>query len=85
MLQNSLYFLKVILFVVLEFIKSAYKSGVFLYSKGGYVLGFYTDPKDETGELESVSPSRLFNDQRDEYSRIESASELVKESLKKGI
>jgi len=55
------------------------------YSKGGYVLGFYTDPKDETGELESVSPSRLFNDQRDEYSRIESASELVKESLKKGI
>ncbi len=55
------------------------------YSKGGYVLGFYTDPKDESGELESVSPSRLFNDQRDEYSRIESASELVKESLKKGI
>ena len=55
------------------------------YSKGGYVLGFYTDPNDETGELESVSPSRLFNDQRDEYSRIESASELVKESLKKGI
>ena len=66
--------------MVLEFIKSLYKSGGFLYSKGGYVLGFYTDPDDKKGTMDSVSPERIFGEERDDFSSLPSQSNLVKDT-----
>ena len=53
------------------------------YSKGGYVLGFYTDPTDKEGKLESVSPEKIFGDSKDKYSTLASPENLVKESTRK--
>ena len=50
------------------------------YSKGGYVLGFYSDPEDKNGELESVSPEKMFGDFKDKYGFINSADKLVSDS-----
>jgi len=50
------------------------------YSKGGYVLGFFSDPESMNGELESVSPEKLFGSVEDRFSEIESATNLVIES-----
>ena len=50
------------------------------YSKGGYVLGFFSDPESTDGELESVSPEKLFGNTHDRYSEIKSADKLVIDS-----
>ena len=52
------------------------------YSQGGYVLGFFTDPTDTEGKLESVSPKKLFGEDVDPF-KIASSEELVKSSTKK--
>ena len=53
------------------------------YSKGGYVLGFYTDPTDMEGKLESVSPEKIFGDSQDRYSTLATPENLVQGSSKK--
>ena len=53
------------------------------YSKGGYVLGFFTDPNDTEGRFESVSPEKLFGDSKDKYGTLATPENLVKESSKK--
>ena len=50
------------------------------YAKGGYVLGFFSDPNDTEGRLESVSPEKLFGDSGDKYESLASPDKLVKES-----
>ena len=52
------------------------------YSKGGYVLGFFSDPRDEEGKLESVSPEKLFGESKDKYENLTSPENLVKGSTK---
>ena len=53
------------------------------YSKGGYVLGFFSDPENKDGKLESVSPEKLFGDSKDKYSDIDSPDNLVTDSSNK--
>ena len=53
------------------------------YSKGGYVLGFFTDPEDKEGKLESVSPEKIFGGSTDQYESLATPENLVKESTKK--
>jgi ectoine hydroxylase-related dioxygenase (phytanoyl-CoA dioxygenase family) len=50
------------------------------YSKGGYVLGFFTDPYDKEGKLESVSPEKIFGDSTDKFENLTTPDKLVKES-----
>ena len=50
------------------------------YSKGGYVLGFFTDPYDKEGKLESVSPEKIFGDSADKFENLTTPDKLVKES-----
>ena len=50
------------------------------YSKGGYVLGFFTDPEDKEGRLESVSPEKIFGESKDQYESLATPENLVKES-----
>ena len=52
------------------------------YSQGGYVLGFYTDPTDTEGKLESVSPKKIFGDFDDPF-QLKTSEELVDSSSKK--
>ena len=53
------------------------------YSKGGYVLGFFTDPEDNEGRLESVSPEKIFGESKDQYESLATPENLVKESTRK--
>jgi len=53
------------------------------YSKGGYVMGFYTDPEKKDGKLESVTPEKIFSNTQDKYSALASPENLVKGSTKK--
>ena len=53
------------------------------YSKGGYVLGFFTDPQDKEGRLESVSPEKIFGESKDQYESLATPENLVKESTRK--
>ena len=53
------------------------------YTKGGYVLGFYSDPEDKNGELESVSPEKMFGNFKDKYGSINSADKLISDSSKR--
>ena len=53
------------------------------YSKGGYVLGFFTDPDDKEGRLESVSPEKIFGESKDQYESLATPENLVKESTRK--
>ena len=53
------------------------------YSKGGYVMGFYSDPNHIDGKLESVTPEKLFSDTKDKFTVLASPENLVKESTKK--
>ena len=48
------------------------------YSKGGYVLGFYTDPNDTIGAMDSVSPERIFGEEDDDFSSLPAQNDLVK-------
>ena len=52
-------------------------------SKGGYVLGFFTDPEDKEGKLESVSPEKIFGGSKDQYESLATPENLVKESTRK--
>ena len=52
------------------------------YSKGGYVLGFFTDPEDKEGRLESVSPEKIFGESKDQYESLATPENLVKESTR---
>ena len=52
------------------------------YSQGGYVLGFYTDPTDTAGKLESVSPKKMFGESNDPF-QIKTPEGLVDGSSKK--
>ena len=53
------------------------------YSKGGYVLGFFSDPEDKEGKLESVSQEKIFGESRDKYEKLATPEDLVKESTRK--
>ena len=53
------------------------------YAKGGYVLGFFTDPEDKEGRLESVSPEKIFGGSKDQYESLATPENLVKESTRK--
>ena len=53
------------------------------YSKGGHVLGFFTDPEDKEGRLESVSPEKIFGESKDQYESLATPENLVKESTRK--
>ena len=50
------------------------------YSKGGYVLGFYTDPYDTKGNMESVSPEKMFGKDEDNFSSLPPQTDLVKDT-----
>ena len=50
------------------------------YAKGGYVLGFYSDPDDDSAQHESVSPENLFSRHRDEFDALPSEEQLVSRS-----
>ena len=52
------------------------------YSKGGYVLGFYSDPYDDNAKYESVSPENMFSDSFDRFSNIPDPKDLVNKSIK---
>ena len=53
------------------------------YSKGGYVLGFYSDPHDKNAVYESVSPENMFNPEvDDDFSLLPNPEELVSKSNK---
>ena len=53
------------------------------YSKGGYVLGFYSDPHDKSASFESVSPENMFKDHvQDDFSSLPDPTELVSKSNK---
>ena len=47
------------------------------YAKGGYVLGFYSDPYDEEAKFESVSPENMFNKAKDEFDSLPTPEELI--------
>tara|TARA_B110000196_G_scaffold286472_1_gene270186 strand:- start:81 stop:968 length:888 start_codon:yes stop_codon:yes gene_type:complete len=47
------------------------------YAKGGYVLGFYSDPYDEEAQFESVSPENMFNKAKDEFDSLPNPEELI--------
>ena len=60
--------------------------GIFLHYAPSwlrYVLGFFTDPNDKEGKLESVSPEKLFGDSKDKYATLATPEKLVKESSRK--
>ena len=50
------------------------------YSKGGYVLGFYSDPYDEEAKFESVSPENMFNKAKDKFENLPNPDELIDET-----
>ena len=52
------------------------------YSKGGYVMGFYSDPNHVDGKLESVTPEKIFSDNKDKFTVLASPENLVKGSTK---
>ena len=50
------------------------------YAKGGYVLGFYSDPDDDSARHESVSPENLFSEQRGDFDVLPTEEQLVSQS-----
>ena len=50
------------------------------YSKGGYVLGFYSDPYDDEAKFESVSPENMFNKAKDKFESLPNPEELIDET-----
>ena len=53
------------------------------YAKGGYVLGFYSDPDDDSAQHESVSPENLFSQHRGDFDDLPSEDQLVSLSTSK--
>ena len=52
------------------------------YAKGGYVLGFYSNPDDDSMKYESVSPEHLFSEHIERFGAIEGAEHVVSSSMK---
>lgn len=52
------------------------------YAKGGYVLGFYSNPDDDSMKYESVSPEHLFSERIERFGAIEGAEHVVSSSMK---
>ena len=50
------------------------------YAKGGYVLGFYSDPNDDSAEHESVSPENLFSQHSGNFDVLPAEEQLVSQS-----
>ena len=50
------------------------------YAKGGYVLGFYSDPDDDSAQHESVSPENLFSHYRGDFDILPTEEQLVSQS-----
>ena len=50
------------------------------YAKGGYVLGFYSDPDDDSVQHESVSPENLFSQHRSDFDVLPTEEQLVSQS-----
>ena len=50
------------------------------YAKGGYVLGFYSDPDDHSALHESVSPENLFSQHRGDFDVLPTEEQLVSQS-----
>ena len=50
------------------------------YAKGGYVLGFYSDPDDDSTQHESVSPETLFSEHRADFDVLPTEEQLVSHS-----
>jgi len=50
------------------------------YAKGGYVLGFYSDPDDDSAQHESVSPENLFSEHRGNFDVLPTEEQLVSQS-----
>ena len=50
------------------------------YAKGGYVLGFYSDPEDYSAQNESVSPENLFSQHRGDFDVLPTEEKLVSQS-----
>ena len=53
------------------------------YAKGGYVLGFYSDPDDDSAQHESVSPENLFSQHRGDFDVLPAEEQLVSQSTRK--
>ena len=53
------------------------------YAKGGYVLGFYSDPDDDSAQHESVSPENLFSQHRGDFDVLPTEEQLVSQSTPK--
>ena len=52
------------------------------YSKGGYLLGFYSDPYDMDTKFESVSPENMLKKSTGNFDHLPNPSELVSRSSK---
>ena len=52
------------------------------YSKGGYVLGFYSDPDDQSTRHESVSPENIFSRHLGDFDVLPTEAQLVSRSTK---
>jgi len=50
------------------------------YAKGGYVLGFFSDPDDDSAQHESVSPENLFSQHRGDFDVLPTEEQLVSQS-----
>ena len=50
------------------------------YAKGGYALGFYSDPEDDSAQHESVSPENLFSQHRSDFDVLPSEEQEVSQS-----
>ena len=50
------------------------------YAKGGYVLGFYSDPDDDSVQHESVSPENLFSQHCGDFDVLPNEEQLVSQS-----
>ena len=50
------------------------------YAKGGYVLGFYSDPDDNSAQHESVSPENLFSQHCGDFDVLPTEEQLVSQS-----
>ena len=50
------------------------------YAKGGYVLGFYSDPDNDSAQYEAVSPENLFSQHQGQFDTLPSEEQLVSRS-----
>ena len=53
------------------------------YAKGGYVLGFYSDPDNDSAQYEAVSPENLFSQHQGQFDTLPTEEQLVSRSTPK--